>query len=208
MSSIAAVERHSPVFEGWRLTAALSAAIAASALGVVLAGSGDAAAITLAIRLTARSSLLIFCLAYSASALHHLLPHLATRWLLRNRRQLGLAFAASHAVHGVAIIAYAALHPQHFAQHVAVRPPLPGLIAYGLIVAMALTSSNRAQSFLGMRAWKILHGVGGLYIWVAFSAACWTRVAQQPLYLIPLALLVAVMLLRFLSWVSRRREGV
>ena len=55
------------------------------------------------IRFTARTSLLLFCLAFSAAALARLWPNAWTRWQRRNRRYLGVTFAASHGIHAVAI---------------------------------------------------------------------------------------------------------
>ncbi len=55
--------------------------------------------VRMVIRFTARTSLVLFCLAFSAAALARLWPNASTRWLRRNRRYLGVSFAASHAIH-------------------------------------------------------------------------------------------------------------
>src|SRR6201999_4612294 len=68
------------------------------------------------IRFTARSSLMLFCLAFSAGALARLWPNAWTRWQRRNRRYLGVSFAASHAIHAVAIIAFAKMDPAGFVE--------------------------------------------------------------------------------------------
>ena len=56
------------------------------------------------IRATAFTSAVVFLLAFTASALHRRRPGRASRWLLANRRYLGLAVAASHFWHLVAIV--------------------------------------------------------------------------------------------------------
>jgi sulfoxide reductase heme-binding subunit YedZ len=198
--------RSSP-FAGFRLTASLAAGIGLGALTLILLQRHDPAPFGMAIRATARSSLLLFCLAYGAGALHQLFPSRFTRWALHNRRYLGLSFAASHAIHGLAILAFAQLQPERFAEHVRARSPLPGLIAYALILALALSSSDRAQAWLGMRAWKLLHGLGSLYVWAAFLKAFWIRVPGKPLYLLPVALLVGLMALRLASYVQRMKAA-
>jgi hypothetical protein len=50
-----------------------------------------------------------------AAAIAQLWPNAWTRWQRRNRRYLGATFAASHALHAIAIAAFAALDPPGFA---------------------------------------------------------------------------------------------
>src|SRR5262245_65804779 len=94
-------------FEGWRLFAVL--ALALTALCVWIAGMRgfEVDGVRMVIRFTARTSLLFFCLAFSAAALARLWPNAFTRWQRRNRRALGVTFAASHALHAAAILAFA-----------------------------------------------------------------------------------------------------
>ncbi len=71
--------------------------------------------VRMVIRFTARTSLLFFCLAFSAAALAQLRPNTWTRWQCRNRRYLGVTFAASHGLHALAIVAFAQMDPAAFA---------------------------------------------------------------------------------------------
>ncbi|EFG9153081.1 hypothetical protein BL864_005536, partial [Escherichia coli] len=100
--------------EGWRLLGLLAGALMAMAVAIWAVGGLDVEATRLVIRATARSSLLLFLLAFVASSAVQLWPGEATRWLLRNRRYFGLAFAFSHGIHAVAIIALAAMDQSLF----------------------------------------------------------------------------------------------
>jgi DMSO/TMAO reductase YedYZ heme-binding membrane subunit len=191
--------------EGWRLTAVSAALIALAALTLVLADAGSEAGLRAAIRLTARTSFVLFVLAFVASSAAQLLPSVFTRWQLRNRRYLGLGFAASHGWHGLAILAFAQLHPQSFAEHTRTTSIAGGLVAYAFIAAMAAASCERSAAWLGPRAWKLLHVVGGLVIWVAFFKATFVRTAGASAYWLPVAILVAAMALRIASWLSTAR---
>jgi ABC-type multidrug transport system fused ATPase/permease subunit len=51
--------------------------------------------VRMVIRFTARTSLLFFCLAFGAAALARIWPNAWTQWQRRNRRYLGVTFAAS-----------------------------------------------------------------------------------------------------------------
>jgi len=200
--SPARLERAAPVrwLEGWTLTLVAAAAVAAIALAIVLAGGADAEAIGLAIRVTARTSFALFTAAFTASALHALWPGRLTRWLRRNRRYLGVAFAASHAVHAAAITALAVLQPAAFTAHMATTARVPGLVGYGLLAAMTITSFDRTAAAIGPRAWKLLHLVGSLYLWGSFFQAFLRRAPHAPAYWLPVAVAVAAIALRVVAW--------
>src|SRR5580704_18162165 len=101
-------------FEGWRLFGALTLVLIA--LSVWIAGMRQVEGVRMVIRFTARTSLLFLCLAFSAAALARLYPNAFTRWQRRNRRQIGVTFAASHALHALAIIAFALMDPVAYAR--------------------------------------------------------------------------------------------
>src|SRR5580693_7598894 len=90
-------------FEGWRLFGVLTLILAALCAAIAGLHAFDADGIRMVIRFTARTSLFFFCLAFSAVAIAHLMPNPWTRWQCRNRRYLGVTFAASHALHAIAI---------------------------------------------------------------------------------------------------------
>jgi DMSO/TMAO reductase YedYZ heme-binding membrane subunit len=197
-----------PWLEGSSLTLLVAAVIASLALAIVLAGAASADALGLAIRLTARTSFTLFVAAFTAAALHRLWPGPFTRWQRRNRRYLGLAFAASHATHAAAIVTLAVLHPAAFHDHTRAMNPIPGVVAYVVLAAMTATSFDRTAAWLGRRAWNALHTVGSLYLWGAFLNAFLVRARHAPGYWIPVGLAVAAMALRIIAWAwawARRR---
>src|SRR3954467_232335 len=102
--------------EGWGLLAATTLAMTALAIWLAAMRGFEVDGVRLVIRYTARTSLLFFCLAGAAAALHRLWPVASTRWLLRNRRQLGLSFAVSHVIHAVAIVLFAVMAPALFGE--------------------------------------------------------------------------------------------
>jgi DMSO/TMAO reductase YedYZ heme-binding membrane subunit len=150
--------------------------IAASTLGllvlfgaVVASYGSDEAGLRTLVRATARASFLFFLCAYSAGAARRLFPGTATRWMLRNRRYLGLSFAVAHLLHLDAIWMLSLLQGDAF-----VADPITvifGGIAYLFVAAMALTSNDRAVAWLGPRRWGLLHWIWGIftYDWVAHS---------------------------------------
>jgi len=98
-------------FEGWRLFALLTLTLIGLSVWIAAMRQFEIEGIRMVIRFTARTSLLLFCLAFGAAALARLWPNAWTRWQRRNRRYLGVSFAASHGLHAVAIAAFAAMDP-------------------------------------------------------------------------------------------------
>src|SRR5215468_12629216 len=148
-------------FEGWRLFAVLALTLTALCIWIAGMRGFEVEGVRMVIRFTARTSLLFFCLAFSAAALARLWPNAWTRWQRRNRRYLGLAFAASHGLHAIAIGAFAAMDPAGFAAATSLASYVFGGIGYAFITAMAATSFDRTAATIGPRAWRSLHLVGG-----------------------------------------------
>src|SRR3984885_9308534 len=101
-------------FEGWRLFAMLTFVLIALSIWIAAMRQFEVDGVRMVIRFTARTSLLFFCLAFSAAALARLWPNAWTRWQRRNRRFLGVTFAASHAIHAMAIICFAVMAPADY----------------------------------------------------------------------------------------------
>jgi hypothetical protein len=193
--------------EGWTLTAAAAVAVAALSVAIVLVGHASGDALGLAIRTTARTSFALFALAFTASAAHRLWPGRFTRWQRRNRRYLGVAFAASHLIHAAMIATLAALDPAAFHVRVGEMSRVPGLVGYGFVIAMAATSFDRSAALLGRRGWRVLHTVGALYLWVAFLNAFLIRALRMPGYWPAVGLGVAAMAIRIAAWAQGRAAG-
>ena len=191
-------------FEGWRLFTLL--ALILTCLCVWIAGMHgfEVEGVRMVIRFTARSSLLLFCLAFSAAALVRLWPSASTRWLRRNRRQLGVTFAASHALHATAIIAFAMMDPAGFANVTNLASYLFGGIGYAIIIAMTATSFDWSAAAIGPRAWQALHLWGGYYLWAQFMISFGKRIPAMPLYSLFLIPLLCVLALRLIAMASAR----
>ncbi|MGW1420710.1 hypothetical protein ACWAT4_11390 [Bradyrhizobium manausense] len=195
-------------FEGWRLLAALALSLIALSLWIASMRQFEVEGVRMVIRFTARSSLLLFCLAFSAAALARLWPNAWTRWQRRNRRYLGLSFAVSHAIHAAAIVAFARMDPAGFMQATSPASYIFGGIGYAAIIAMSATSFDRTAALVGPRAWRTLHLVGGYYLWFQFMVSFGKRVPAMPLYAAFLIPLLAVMMLRMIAMAARPHQRI
>ncbi len=127
-------------WHGWRLFAVLAVAVLCMTALVLALQAQPVEGLRSAIRATARSSFALFLAAFLASSLATLVPGPGTRALLRERRYLGLAFAFSHAVHALLILAYWKLFPETFWSGRSVAANIPGSIGYLFILLLTLTS--------------------------------------------------------------------
>jgi methionine sulfoxide reductase heme-binding subunit len=195
-------------FEGWRLFAILTLILAALCAGLAGIRDFDVNGVRMVVRFTARTSLLFFCLAFSAAALAQLRPNAWTRWQRRNRRYLGVTFAASHALHAIAIIAFATMDPAGFAAATNLASYVFGGIGYAIIAAMTVTSFDRTAAAIGPRAWRILHLTGGYYLLLQFTVSFGKRIPEMPLYGLFLVPLLAVFALRMIAMASKHTPRI
>lgn len=188
----------------WQVLFGLSLGLAALAAGL-LAGSSSAEGWQLAARWTARAGFPLLILTYSASSLARLWPGPQTRALLRERRFWGLGFAACHMIHLAALITFLRLS--------GTQRPLPTLLggglAYVLLIAMALTSTDAAMRQLG-RWWKRLHTFGIHWLWFIFAFSYVGRVARPETRMIGLlggGIAIAALGLRIAARIKTRRSA-
>ncbi len=193
---------------GWRLTGWLSLALAAMAGWFVVGHGGDIEGIRLAIRATARTSLVLFVLAFTASAMVELAPGGFTRWQRRNRRYLGVSFAVSHFIHLAAILALAAMDRALSWKLTNLTKIVLAGTAYLFIAAMAATSFDRAVAWMGAGRWRLLHLIGGWYIWISFAVAVGKRVPIDSFYWPMAALVLAAGAVRLVAMMRRGRRPV
>jgi hypothetical protein len=184
-----------PKLQGWGLVAAVAALLGVMTVGVVLVSPGTPGIRSL-VRLTARTSLLLFLLTFTASAAWRRWPSAWTRWQLANRRYFGLSFAVSHGLHLAAIVAFAHLAPRQFDQASNPSTRFISEIGYVFIFAMTATSFNASAAWLGRRAWKILHSTGAWYLWLVFLLSYASRAVHDAHYLIGVAVVLGALAVR------------
>lgn len=185
---------------GWA-TLVVSAIVA-----VILAVEGTGAeGLGMAIRATARTSVVFFTAAFAASALRRRWKTPTTAWLLRNRRQLGVSYAASHLIHLILILTVAGWTVDGL---VHVRPMgtiIGGGIAYVFIALMTLTSFDTTAAWLGPKRWRRLHVTGAYYNWFIFAQSFFRMAFKSAVYWPFAALVAGAMALRWLPG-SEARE--
>ena len=181
--------------------------LTALAVGVLLATRGvSAETLGLTLRGTARLSFSLFVVVFSAGALARL--GLGS-WPLVNRRHLGLAFGGVHLIHGGLVLTLAAsVHDGDLTRLSPGWQLVGGALVYGLILALMLTSTDRAVERLGVDRWRRRHRFGGWPISLVFLGACEVSPSEAGLaYAIPLMVLAVALALRFVSRATTPAAG-
>ncbi|MEE2662641.1 MAG: hypothetical protein VX681_00870 [Myxococcota bacterium] len=184
-------------FEGWVITGwAVAAMGTLVVILLALFGASEEAAREV-VRWSVRLGAVSFSAAFAARPLRQLVANDATKWLLRNRRYVGLSFAVMHFTHLAALGVLAVAFPAYFEGGVDAITLYGGGVAYLLLAGMTLTSFDRTAAMIGRRGWKILHTSGAWLLWVVLAFNYTSAAVEQDVRYAPLSLLlIATFVLR------------
>ena len=191
--------------EGWPLVLVFLAITVGSLTLTALAQGTGEDALRSGLRTTARLGAIVFSLVFAASSLNALFRTAWSRWLLRNRRYLGLGFGVIHLGHGALILLLAALHPVSFQATTDAVSLIGGSIGYVFVILMMATSSDGAVRLLGRRRWQALHKTGMYVLWGIFVFSYAPRAALAPRYIPIVLILLAAFAVRVVVFFRRRK---
>ena len=193
----------------WLVTAPVSAAmIVAMTVKDLSSGPGVSAMIQLSVR----CAVPWLYIAFAASSLQVLFPGHFSRWLLRNRKYIGLCFAAAMAWQGLFILWMVTVHTDYYDNEVNVlRDAIEGVVGYAFLLAMTLTSFPKGRRLLKPKQWRILHLSGIYFLWAyAFSVYWWALFYYTnpvPLDYIYYVAGLAAWVLRAAAWNRKRAKA-
>ena len=161
---------------GWRLFAVVSAVITTFMLFRL--GSTDFSSpedLSAMIQYSVRWAVPFIFLVIAISALYRLFPGRLTRWLLRNRRYIGLCFAVAMVWQGAFIFIVSFFHSTHYYGEIyLLRDELEGSSGYLLLAAMTATSFGVFRRHITKEQWRFLHLSGVIFLWAyPFSVYWW-----------------------------------
>jgi hypothetical protein len=159
--------------------------------------------IRVATRSTVRVAFVLYLVVLVARPLQQLLRKDWTAALLRNRRLVGVAFAAAMTAH-LGLIIY------QFESNSTLDLPPPNLVGYGayaVFYLMLITSFDRPKHLLGPRAWKILHRTGLVWAAIVFVAPQSLEDFADPVHLAYVVAFLLALSIRITAWRRSRRPG-
>jgi hypothetical protein len=160
---------------GWNLLALIALPISVAVLVTMLKlDMSRAANVSAMIQLSVRCAVPLLYLAFAASSLYALFPGDLSRWLLRNRGMLGFAYASAMAWQGLFIVWLVTVHREYYIGEVYVlRDAIEGVLGYGFLIAMTITSFKFTRSRMKPKHWKLLHTSGIYFLWAYAFSVYW-----------------------------------
>ena len=179
----------------WRLAALLLAGTILWYALIFLWGGITQESTRLAIRWSARFAVVFFCGAFGASALQYFFKTSFTFWLRMNRKYLGITFAITHLLHlSFLVLLQKQFHPVF--DLAKTSSLLAGGTAYFFVVAMLFTSFDTFSKRLTPKQWKILHTIGGWWIWAIFFNSYGKNALKYLGYMLVFLLLAVIAVLK------------
>jgi DMSO/TMAO reductase YedYZ heme-binding membrane subunit len=161
----------------------------------------NGAGVSSLIQLSVRCAVPLLYVAFAASSVQTLFRGDVGRWMLRNRKYIGLSFAAAMAWQGFFILWLVTVYNEYFVDEVYVlRDAIEGVIGYLFLIAMTITSFHATRRRMQQQTWRLLHLSGIYFIWAyAFSTYWWALFY----YANPVPLDYAFYWSGFLAWTLR-----
>ena len=155
----------------WLITTPISVVIVLMMTRVDLSGAEGVSSM---IQLSVRFAVPWLYLVFAASAIQVVFPGLFSRWLLRNRKYIGLCLAVAMGWQLFFILWLTGIHTDYYVSEVYVLSDVvEGVIGYALLTAMVLTSFDFGRSRLTSKQWKLLHRSGIYWLWVYAWSVYW-----------------------------------
>ena len=150
--------------------------LAAVSIGLAKTGVATPEATVEMIRFSVQLASPWVFLAFIATPLSQLAPGASADWLLRNRRYLGLSFAAGFGWQAVFIGVLLTQHSAHYWEELHNDVDLfLRMISYVFLFALTVTSFFPVRRRMRREHWRYLHLLGIWYFW----AAIWVSYAEQ-----------------------------
>jgi DMSO/TMAO reductase YedYZ heme-binding membrane subunit len=178
------------------------AASAANLLGLPDADFHSARGMSPIILRSVRCALPLFLVAFTASSLATLWPSAGTRWLLANRRYIGLAFAFAMAWH----FSFVAYTIGSFGNPLNAKATALDVIGFVFLLLLTLTSFRSGARRLSRANWRRLHKTGVYVIWLVPTAIYFhgVRNGGDLFHRVAFAVLLAAWMLRVAAWARKR----
>ena len=184
----------------WRIVGFSALLVGTICAFVALIHGVDEAGMRMVIRATGRTSTIFFVSAFVASSLQKVWKTQVSKWMLKNRRYLGLSMAVSHTYHAVALVGL-----WFVTNGVAPQIEPLGTLGYVLLIVLTITSFKIPAKWLGKRGWKILHKTAMHYLWLGLLFEYGLKLSKSDFIALPFTLLlILAMVLRFAA--GRRKE--
>jgi len=155
------------------------------------------------IRESAKMAAILFAVSFCISSVHYFADSNFTKTILSFRAHLGLAFMVFHTFHLYSLI-YLQMHIHPVFELAKGVSLFAGSVAYVFMYLMALTTFPSFKEKLSKSTWRILHLIGGYWIWFIFFNSYFKNVMNKEQYYFLFGLFSFVLVIRMGKTVHRR----
>ena len=167
----------------------------------------DESNLGLALRMTAQLAFVIYIFVFVSRPLRQIMPMSLTNALFRNRRYIGISFAAVMTMH-LALISWLLLYVADEGR--SLTSLLPGIVTYTLVTLMLVTSFDAPARALGSKNCRRLHKTGLYWIGTVFAVTLVPDVIDypaDPVYLTIGALMMLAVIIRIAVFAKRQDQS-
>ncbi len=195
---------------GWRLLGWISLGNTLLVAALFMANSANNPAhISDMIANSVRVSVPWLYVAFAASSLLILFPNNLTKWIMKNRRYIGLCFAAGMMWQLFFIVwlvfGYNDYYMEEKYSFHALVEEIPG---YLILFALIITSFVAGRNILTGKQWRILHKIGIYFLWAVVFSAYWYELYYyndiQIIDYIYYWMGIGAWLVRIVAWAKKR----
>ncbi len=120
-------------------------------------------------------------LVIAASSVRILFPGPFSTWWLKNRKYIGLCFAAGMAWQGLFIFIISTFTRDYYFNEIYLfRDELEGTIGYLFLVAMVVTSFHFGRKHINSEQWKLIQKSGVYFLWAYPFSVYWWNLFYYP----------------------------
>ncbi len=167
---------------GWQLFLMIGSLVSLFILvRVALVDSWNGESVSSLIQYSVRWSVPLLYLVFAASSVHVISPGVFSRWLLRNRKFLGLSFSVAMAWQLFFILWLVTIFNEYYVEEVYVlRDAIEGVAGYIFLILMTITSFPFARRRIPPSLWNAMHKVGIYFIWAYAFSVYWWEIFYYP----------------------------
>lgn len=159
------------------------------------------------IKWTAKMSVACFSLAFGISSVFHFFKNDITAMIFNYRPHLGLAFGVFHTFHLLfLVILQTHFHPVFTLAKTSSL--IGGGMAYLFMYLMMITTFAKGKTMMHPGSWRILHIIGGYWIWGVFFWSYYKQVFYQGQGYFLFILISMVLVFRIFRMFFRERDLV
>lgn len=177
-------------------------------LAILLIGGFSEPSVNLVLIFTARAAFVLFVIAFSASSIYYFYKSDACKWLIQNRRYIGITFGLVWGMHFLAIALKVGLYPKTLVGAFDLNSVLSGGNLLATVLLLTITSSDYVMRRVRPVLWKAVHVSGSFYIFYRFWLNYYSSAEYESIYYVAIVVLALSGSLKFAKYIHEQSNNM